>query len=362
MLDSFLVRSCTVEASNELQASAIPFDPIQLKNQTLLLGRARLARLAGRPEEGRALLEEAIIGGGWRLSKLWWELVALITSCDDFSKIRQLWLMSPKYCHSNRSILRAVARAAAVTGHHEECRILLRKLIVIVSAKSVQTLKKTSGANAKAAKTFSDLASVALFDLNQAFSGCGVRSFLISGTLLGQVRENGIIGWDKDIDVGFFSEECEVDLEESFINHRRFRLGKVDLGSKRLRLIHQNGVWIDVFPHYMEAGKRWHDGTATRWWNTPFELKEVDFLGVKQCIPDRPELYLEENYGEWRKPNPFFDARIDAPNVEITDSEHFTSLLYFGLESSIRTGKKVMAERYTELLRKQGEGPWLDRL
>ena len=121
-------------------------------------------------------------------------------------------------------------------------------------------------------------------------------------------------------------------------------------------------MWIDVFPHYMEDNKRWHDGTATRWWNTPFELKTTDFLGIQQYVPDNPELYLDENYGDWRTPNPFFDARIDAPNAEVTDPEHFVSLLYFGLEGSIRAGKDVMRRRYIDLLREQGEGDWLNRV
>lgn len=343
--------------------TGIEFSAAAVKNQALLLQRARLARAIGAPESGRVLLEKALRSGGWKKPKLWWELVALVSGPDDYARVRALWLSSPDACHRNASILRAVARAAAVTGNHDEARTLLRKLILLVSGGPAATLSSLgSDKQAGDGGEFSANAVEALVDLDRAFSDIGLRFFLISGTLLGKIRDNKIIGWDKDIDVGYFVEECSVDLEQHFVGHGAFRIGRVDLTSDRLRVIHHNGMWVDVFPHYMEDNRRWHDGTATRWWNTPFDLKTTEFLGIQQYIPDDPELYLDENYGDWRKPNPFFDARIDAPNAEVTDPEHFVSLLYFGLEGSIRAGKDVMRRRYIDLLREQGEGEWLNRV
>jgi len=344
------------------------------KNPLLVQERARLFRLAGNPALGRKLVEDSIRHGGWTKAKLWWELVSLMASPADYEVIRSLWLQSPDQTHGDPSIQRAVARAAAVAGEHHECRTMLRRLILGTS----QTIRSTAMARAKRAlhefarrstfpappskDDFSSRAAVALTDLNQAFSEVGIKAFLISGTLLGQVRQGGIIGWDKDIDVGFFTEECGIDLETHFMQHRKFRLGRVDLTSDRLRIIHSNGMWIDVFPHYMEGDMRWHNGTATRWWNTPFALRKIEFLGIDQYVPDDPERYLDENYGDWRTPNSNFDARIDAPNAEISDPEHFVSLLFFSLEKSIRDRKQLMKRRYIDLLRSQGEGAWLDRI
>src|SRR5690606_42122319 len=102
------------------------------KKPALLLQRAQLARIAGFAESGRELLENALRAGGWKTSKLWWELVSLVSSPADCGRIRDLWLSSPAPCHSHPSTLRAVARAAAVTGNHGDCRTLLRKLIILV--------------------------------------------------------------------------------------------------------------------------------------------------------------------------------------------------------------------------------------
>lgn len=352
--------------------------PQLAKNKKMIIARAELFRLTGKPDTAIWFLMEAIKQGQWKKSSLWWRLVAMMTEPKHYIDIRDFWLQSPPVCHASPSIMRAIARAAAVSGHHDECRVLLRKIILQLAAahrpvsaprRAMHALRSMTHARAQNhastntnASDFASQAAAALADLNEAFSAIGLKAFLISGTLLGQVREGKIIGWDKDIDVGYFREDCRIDLESHFTESSNFRLGRVDFTSDRLRLIHKNGTWIDVFPHYMENGRRWHNGTATRWWNTPFDLSTVNFIGIDQYIPDNPERYLDENYGDWRTPNAHFDARIDAPNAEISDPEHFVSLLYFSLEKSIRANKPFMKQRYIDLLREHGEGAWLDRI
>ena len=350
------------------------------RDPELARARARALAAVGQLTAGRDLLADTIRGGGWKRSGLWWELVALIQTAEDYALVRQLWRESPAECHHRPALLRAVGRAAAVTGHHVDCRALLRRLLLLQAdrqrgvtlldripalfRRTSQRLRnfRERHSSASTQDDFATGAAEALVDLNRAFDEIGARAFLISGTLLGLIREGGIIGWDKDIDVGIFTEECPEDLEGFFQRHKQFRLGRVDLSSDRLRAVHRNGTAIDIFPHYREGGLRWHDGTATRWWNTEFGLKQTEFLGVQQYIPDDPERYLDENYGDWRTPEPNFDARIDAPNAEIIDRPHFDSLLYFSLEKAIRDNKRVMQQRYIDLLRERGEGDWLSRL
>lgn len=327
------------------------------KYRESVLERAAHYDAEGETEEARVLLTNAIQNGNWSRATLWWRLVALMKAPSDYQHIRDLWLLSPASARDNQSVMRAVARAAAVSGHHHECRVLLRKLIRMLTARQPsqhlgkpRTAQRRENNPARDEAKFTEAAAEALRDLNAAFEDISLKMFLISGTLLGLVREGKFIGWDKDIDVGYFSEDCQIDLESHFRSSTHFRVGRVDLTSDRLRLIHTNGTWVDVFPHYMENGQRWHDGTATRWANTPFGLKRTRFIGVDQYIPENPEIYLEENYGNWRTPTSNFDARLDAPNVEVTDYNHFTSLIYFSIEKCMRTGKIEMLHRYQSLI------------
>lgn len=339
------------------------------------LAAARLARQRNAPDEASSIVIDGLRQGKWGSYRLWNELWSLMRTPDDYARIRVLWLESSKKCHHRVPVLRTVARAASVAGEHEEARHLLRKAIVRARGHqrrpTVQARRYSQRSMARARlwlpgqhrDAFSRRAHEALRDLHLELSRLGVRGFLISGTLLGLVREGRFISWDKDIDLGFFTSEIvPEDLEMAFEQHPDFDVRRLDFSSDRMRVQHVNGMSIDVFPHYTDGDRVWHDGTTTRWWNRPFELRETTFLGESTFVPDHAERYLDENYGEWREPNPDFDARIDAPNVEVTDEVFLDTLLYFELLRAIAFARKVKIGRYRDLLRDRGEGDWLSRL
>ena len=311
------------------------------------VARAREARAAGDRDAAVALIEGTLRWGAWRRPSLWGERLALMDSPEDYAHIRQLWLDSPQRTHTHVSILRSVARAAAAAGEHEEARILLRRAIGIrqrarrrpraVAGRLLRKARKAAPTRAVAPKAatmpFEVGAAEALADLDRELEALGVRAFLISGTLLGYLRDAQFISWDKDIDVGIFTEDIEpAVLERAFEGSSSFLVKRLDFNSDRLRINHINGVMIDVFPHYRDPDdptRVWHDGTATRWWNTAFDLKQVEFLGRQVWVPDPADRYLDENYGDWRTPDPTFDVRKDAPNVEVTDPEYLATLDLF---------------------------------
>lgn len=157
----------------------------------------------------------------------------------------------------------------------------------------------------------------ALYSLVKATLKFGLQLFLVSGTLLGYMRNGNFLPHDNDLDVGIFDGFSVETLRSAL-----YSAGCFTIMAKRsphcMRIRHFNGTAIDIFTHYREKDDYWHAASKTSWHNSPFTLKKVEFLGFETYIPDPPEKYLEENYGkDWRIPKAKFDSAVECPNYKI---------------------------------------------
>ena len=94
-----------------------------------------------------------------------------------------------------------------------------------------------------------------------------------------------------------------------------------------VKLIHENGINVDVFVHHREGDVLWHGSSIHRWENSVFDLAEHTLGGVRVLGPADADRYLTENYGDWRTPSPSSTARRARPNLVITRS--FRSVALF---------------------------------
>ncbi|HEX8233205.1 MAG TPA: hypothetical protein VF559_07670 [Caulobacteraceae bacterium] len=187
----------------------------------------------------------------------------------------------------------------------------------------------------------------ALLDLKADLSSQGVEFFLISGTLLGCVREGRILGHDKDIDVGLAPGLDKEKVVSALAGGGRFKL-KPEQAPVLLRAQHPGGVTIDLFLHWEEDGKLLHGGQKAVWWNSPFMLQETEFLGEAFMIPADHDLYLTENYGDWRTPAPEFETFVDTPNMVVSHEGHMIWYYYIKLFDYYHAGKLPQMRRVWE--------------
>lgn len=177
-------------------------------------------------------------------------------------------------------------------------------------------------------------AARALADVTARLTQDGIRNFILSGTLLGAVREGDFLPHDYDIDLGVMGEEVEIgNLIALFESAEEFTVlgaqsqicftpdaeGKLSVRTTPvvLKIAHSNGIPIDVFLHYRDGETLWHGTDLYRWDNRIFTLSPYQLGGVTVDGPTDADLFLTENYGNWRIPKSDFQCALDTPNQSI---------------------------------------------
>lgn len=227
----------------------------------------------------------------------------------------------------------------------EEARLLRQQ----VELERVGPAKNAPSRTEAQKSRWQDKAALALEQLKEDLTKYDIDFFLVSGTLLGCVREGTILGHDTDIDVGVMPEVSMKSLRNAIKHSSRFKLQEI-VSENTLYVMHPNGVKIDVFRHYEENEKLYHGGIKCRWWNTPFELQMTQFLGSEYWAPQNHDLYLTENYGDWRTPVIEFETFLDTPNIETTDYVSMHLFYLSQVTASHREGRVGRAAKYRELL------------
>jgi len=232
---------------------------------------------------------------------------------------------------------------------------------------------KTSGETGKFSLADAD---AALQDFAATMAGAE-RWFLISGTLLGVVREGGWLRHDVDIDVGIHAEACDFErllgrlastpqFTVAAVHHQevisreacRYALQALPV---MVKLVHRTGINLDVFIHHLDGDNRWHGSAMHRWGNSAFGLRRYSLAGMEVLGPADADRYLTENYGNWQVPVTAFNGTIDTPNLEVARNLMSVSLMLRKLAFvggvSGAAGWKIL-DRLDEqgVIRKQGGG------
>jgi len=181
------------------------------------------------------------------------------------------------------------------------------------------------------------LLSIVINTLNEF----NIKYYLDFGTLIGAIRDNGLIAWDDDIDITLLSEvdyKRIPDVLKKIKNKYKLRTYLFTFNSSRLKRkkrkneIYINNVTFTNDENYQIAkvrnNKFWIFGRGNTcidiffkykfnnnlYWmaygkenSIPIEylyeeLVEIDFCGLKCTIPKEYDKYLTYKYGDWKTP------------------------------------------------------------
>ncbi len=286
--------------------------------------------------------------------KAWQQLANLVDSPAGFSRLetlREKAAAAGIISAGRTDVLNHVALGAMRAGDYEAAKSIWRTILKARAStpgrKRMRRPKIDIYSRGRAEK--------ALLDLNRVLRDAGISMFLVSGTLLGCVREGRLLGHDKDIDVGV---NADTPLDELLCAVRQSGLFLIipSRSPEIIRLRHVNGIPLDIFFHYDEGGIRWHGGVKMRWHNSPFELIGRDFLGDVFLVPADHDRYLTENYGpDWRTPQPDFDSAFDTPNQQIIQPDEMRIYAFRQLHTYLSSGNQAKVEIYLNRLVELGE-------
>ncbi|MGN6790570.1 MAG: tetratricopeptide repeat protein [Rhodanobacteraceae bacterium] len=153
----------------------------------------------------------------------------------------------------------------------------------------------------------------------------GVHAFAAFGTLLGIVREGGLLPFDKDLDLGLPHSELDLaarclvangwaEVPHAFaVNPRSFLHLKLQV------TIDVTGFAVDPQSGATYEGI-WIEGIPAEWnrltrWDTISLVKATSPEGSPIWTLEDPEGWLHALYGDWRTPDPDFDTIIAARNL-----------------------------------------------
>jgi len=179
------------------------------------------------------------------------------------------------------------------------------------------------------------VAKDAIHAIHQINKKYNLKIFLIDGALLGLIREGTLLNHDYDLDMGYFIDDISlIEIKKIFEEDKNFEV--ISISADTIVISFQK-LYIDLFGFRQKNNKLFLNTDIHSWIHNIFSLKEVDFLDTKVLIPNPPEQYLTDNYGDWKLKKIAYDFSYDTPNRVYNGIKGLIYLLN-RLENSIKYG------------------------
>ena len=163
-----------------------------------------------------------------------------------------------------------------------------------------------------------------LWQVLAQLASAGLHAFATSGTLLGLVREGGLLAFDKDLDIGL--PLAELPAANTLLLQRGWQRAAAPQGMVNPVMLHDGaGLSLDLCGFTADKngqalGGFWLHAVPDDWQRvTQFpQLRLHEQIRPEGRIwaLDEPEAWLAALYGpDWRTPDPDFDTTVAAHNL-----------------------------------------------
>lgn len=226
-----------------------------------------------------------------------------------------------------------------------------------------------SAANPEHPSPFDVLAAEdTLVAVNRLLRTKGLKPFLMSGTLLGYARHNGLLPHDKDVDLGLIGWEHQFTVAEALLESGHFQLDLSELSGKNRFLMSandlRNGMAVDFFLFHDKGDHFLHGidfdmGFTQNFRFSRFALMEIDFLGQHFWVPSDIDRNLRENYGDWQNTIKDYVVTIESPAILEPESDSQLLLAYLEvLKAIVKRPSPQRIERIHRHIRDRRGARW----
>lgn len=198
-------------------------------------------------------------------------------------------------------------------------------------------------------ETFSKHGFEVLRKITVALNKKEVKYWLDYGTLLGIIRNQGILKHDDDIDLGMMATDYSEEIDEIFLKEGFILVSTVHLKQDNTlvqKVFTFNEVRVDLFFYFKAHNKMFSYAADNRTYLlNKYHLKQGEYLAIKSAfsyqttkqirvngacfsIPSAPRKYLQEAYGDWETENKNFDYLFDSKAVVIDPEIKATMFFY----------------------------------
>ena len=169
-----------------------------------------------------------------------------------------------------------------------------------------------------------------------------IKYFLMSGILLGAVRDKKLISWDWDIEICVFNDELEKKLK-LISSELKKEFSIINIKNKKNNYkINYIGKLDQTVTKYVIEG--WNYSKRKKiFWRNEYEVPEkflksfskVTLFGKSFNCPNNPEKFLEFAYGDWKKP-------LRSSNKKKYLAKNFINIKSSYLIKSVQLIKKII--------------------
>jgi hypothetical protein len=194
----------------------------------------------------------------------------------------------------------------------------------------------------------------ALCAVLRPLQAAGITPFLAYGTLLGAIREGDFLAHDLDLDLGILAEQADADRLRALLRHApELRLSwecRLRPRASLVKLVHQSGISVDLVlferqgDHFLTRILR--HGYALPRRRQAFGLRPLIFRGLEVAVPDPPEAFLAEQYGDWQRPCANYHFVLSSQIAVPYDNPLARCYLYSALSDAWVQGQRDKLRSY----------------